>query len=156
MNPQQNPLKYTTTCRVPSCGQQFMSSPLDLPVVGRPNERLVKFVMALVAHLQKKHPEVMQHISGMAQEFTGYLALRMFIIEDPHLITGQENVRATLQQFSRRNRITDAEITDRVARLGLNAEQEEDLSVLLRDMRDVLCEEGQYAPKTAERTLVTP
>jgi hypothetical protein len=83
----------------------------------------------------------------------------MFQCEDPKLAQLQERVRASIFKVSRRMTITDAEIQDRVARLGLDPDEEEGLHTLLKDMRDLLTEQGNYAPpngQPAPQPLVTP
>lgn len=153
------PPKYTTRCRVPGCNQEFASSPLDIPIIGQPNARVVKFVTLLMEHVQKKHPQAMQAISASVQEFMGFMVVAMFECGDPKLTAMFEHVRATVQKFSRRFQISDAEIQDRIARLELDPEDEEGLQILLTDMRDLLTEQGSYAPangQPAEKPLVAP
>lgn len=151
-------LEYITRCRVPGCNKEFVSSPLDIPIIGRPNERVVKFVGALVEHIQKKHPQAMPNISAAVQEFTGFLVISMFEVADPKLQEMTEHVRASLAKLSRRFNISNEDIQDRVARMGLDPEEEDGLNTLLRDMRDLLTEQGSYAPKIqqpADKPLVT-
>jgi len=151
-------LEYITRCKVPGCSKQFVSSALDIPIIGQPNERVVKFVTALMDHLQKKHPEIMTRVAGAIQEYMGLLVISMFQVEDPKLLEMREFIRASIAQVSRRFQISDADIRDRVARLELDADEEEGLNMLLRDMRDFLTERGNYAPKNGnlvEKPLVT-
>ena len=151
-------LDYTTRCRVPGCTKTFVSSALDIPIIGQPNAQVVKFVTALMDHVDKKHPQAMVQISGAIQEYMGFLVVSMFECEDPKLLEMREHVRATIAKFSRRFIISDADIKDRVARLELDPDDEEPLAELLKDMRDVLCEQGRYAPQngTQPAPLVTP
>lgn len=151
--------KYTTRCRVPGCSQEFASSPFDIPIIGQPDQRVVKFVTGLMQHVQKKHPQAMQAIAASVQEYMGFMVVSMFECGDPKLTALFEHVRATIQQFSRRFQISDAEIQDRIARLELDPDDEEGLTILLRDMRDLLTEQGRYAPANGQPTetpLVTP
>lgn len=151
-------IDYTTKCAVPGCGKTFVSSALDIPIIGQPNDRVVKFVTALMEHLQAKHPQIMLTISQRIQEFMGFLVISMFEAQDPKLLELREHIRASLAKMSRRFQISNADIQDRVARLELDSEEEEGLNILLRDMRDLLTEQGTYAPKNgqpAERPLVT-
>ena len=151
-------LEYITKCRVPGCNKEFVSNALDIPIIGQPNERVVRFVTALYDHLGKKHPEVMQRIAGAIQEYMGFLVVGMFEVADPKLLEMREHIRATLARISRRFQISDADIQDRVARLELDPEEEEGLNTLLRDMRDLLTEQGNYVPKNgqpADKPLVT-
>jgi hypothetical protein len=153
----QTPLKHKTVCRVPGCGQEFLKSPLDIPIVGQPNRQVVEFVTALAAHVQKKHPDLMNQLAASAQEWMGYLTVALFNIEDPSLLRMREHVRARMQLYTRKTTISDAEIQDRVARIGLDSEQEEGVNLLLRDMRDILTESGKYSPQLGEEAkIVTP
>ena len=156
MSTQQQPIvKYKTVCRVPGCGQDFVSSPLDIPIIGQPNARVVHFVTKLMEHVQQKHPAIMQQISGALQEYTGFLVLTMFQWQDPQLQKMHESVRASIHKVSTRFTISDDEIQDRIARLGLEPEQEEGLNTLLRDMRDLLTEQGRYAPQNGQPAATT-
>jgi hypothetical protein len=151
-------LKYRTRCLVPGCGQGFAKSPLDVPIIGQPNQQVVEFVSALMRHIQQKHPELMAHISGTVQEVMGFLCVALFQIEDPALINIQERVRSQLHRVTRSKAsiISDAQITDRLSRLPIDADLMEPLQGLLQDMRDVLLEEGRYAPQLPEqKPLVT-
>ena len=143
-------LEYITKCRVPGCNKEFVSTPLDIPIIGQPNARVVKFVTALGEHIQKKHPQLMQNIAGAIQEYTGFLVVSLFEVNDPKLLEMRENIRATISKVSRRFQVSDADIQDRVARLELDPEQEEGLNILLRDMRDLLTEQGSYAPQNGQ------
>jgi hypothetical protein len=151
-------LEYITKCRVPGCNKEFVSTPVDIPIIGQPNARTVKFVTALMEHVQKKHPQMMQNIAGAIQDYTGFLVVSLFEVNDPKLLEMREHIRAIIAKVSRRFQISDADIQDRVARMELDSEDEEGLNVLLRDMRDLLTEQGRYAPQNgqpAQKPLVT-
>lgn len=150
--------EYMTRCIVPGCGKEFVSDALDIPIVGQPNERVVRFITGLMNHVQTKHPAAMVQIAGAMQEYMGFLVVSMFSAEDPAIVQMKESVRATIFRFARRMQITDADIQDRIARLELDPDEEEGLNILLRDMRDLLTEQGSYAPKVptpAQKPLVT-
>ena len=151
-------LECITSCKIPGCAKRFVSSALDIPIIGQPNERVVKFVTALMDHLQAKHPDVMTRVSGAIQEYMGFIVVSLFELNDPKLLEMREQIRASLAQVSRRYQISNADIQDRVARLELDSDEEEGLNTLLRDMRDLLTEQGSYAPKNgtpADKPLVT-
>lgn len=170
--PQLHTLKYTTRCRVPGCNtgpnggpQEFTSSPLEIPIVGHPGDRVTKFVMALMSHLQSKHPEVMKQVSGSIAEFTGWLVVSAFACQDPSLAAVQERVRGGIHRASRRITLTDEQIQQRIAAViqetGIEEADEvgmwtEGLNTLLQDMRDLLLEQGRYAPQSpTEKPLVS-
>ena len=149
------PFEYLTKCRVPNCGKEFASDPFDVPIVGAPQERIVKFVTALMGHVQKKHPEQMEQISGAIQQYMGYMIVAVFEVADPKLLEMQEAIRHALHKFTQRVVITDEQIAARVRSLGLPPEVEEGIDTLIRDMRDLLTESGRYAPtQQTEKPLV--
>lgn len=150
-------LEYITKCRVPGCKKKFVSDPFDVPIIGHPpNERIVKFITALYDHVQKEHPAQIQQVNGAVQQYMGFMAVSLFELQDPELLRMCETIRASLHLFTRRLIISDADIADRVARLELDPGQEEDVRMLIQDMRDLLTDSGRYAPQqTQERPLVT-
>lgn len=151
-------LEYITKCTAPGCKKEFISSALDIPIIGQPNERVVKFVTALYDHMNSKHPEIMARIAQAIQEYMGFLVVGMFEVSDPKLLEMREHIRAQVAKVSRRFQISNADIQDRVARLELDPDEEEGLNTLLQDMRDLLTEQGRYAPqngKPDEKPLVT-
>jgi hypothetical protein len=152
MSTTQAEVKYTTLCRIPGCGQRFQKSPLDIPIIGQPDKQVIEFVLALLKHTQSKHPEAAAQIAGMVQQFTGFMALSLFECQDPKLSAMKESVRATLHRMTRKNYIADAFIDSKIADLGFDPEDSEGLKLLLTDMRDVLCEEGSYAPANGQPT----
>jgi hypothetical protein len=146
-------LKYITKCRV--CPKEFSTSPFDIPIIGQPNQKVITYVTALMKHLQS-HPEQMAGFAAALQEFSGLLCVSNFDMQDPQLIAMAERIRARTHRFTRRNIISDAMISDRLSQLPIPADILEPLTGLFQDMRDVLLEEGRYAPKLPETTLVTP
>lgn len=151
--------EYITRCRVPGCGKQFLSDPFAPPIIGQPNKRVEQFTAALISHLDKKHPQVMMMGAAALQEYMRLLVFSQFQCEDPNLIATLEPIRASVAKFTRRVILTDKEIAAKVATLELESEDEEGIGALLRDMRDLLQEQGRYAPQLqppAPSPLVTP
>lgn len=157
-SPQANAaIQYTTKCRVPGCGQELQSPPLVPIVGGKPNQDVIDFVLRLYKHLEKKHPEQFNQLNASVQQWMGFSAIALFHIQDPVLVMIQESVRAAIHRFTTKSYITDLEIQDRVAALGFTENEAEGLNTLLRDMRDILCEEGAYAPgPPVQKSIVTP
>jgi hypothetical protein len=152
-------VEYVTRCRVPGCSKTFVSDPFDVPIIGQPTDRLDRFVRAMESHLKERHPQQLTAIDGSAAQFKILLIASSFEIRDPLLISMGNMLRWSLAQFTRTRNITDAEITDRAARLELEPEQQEGIETLLRDMRDLLTEQGSYAPpngQPAPSPLITP
>jgi hypothetical protein len=147
---------YLTKCRF--CGMQPPPMPPFVPILnGGIDPKMIAYIGELQKHIEKKHPEQFVAMRQTILQITGWTAVSAFEVQDPLIRTLQEAVRAALHKFTRRLFITDAEIQDRAARLGLDAEQQEGLVMLLRDMRDLLTEEGAYAPQQATpKTLVAP
>jgi hypothetical protein len=158
MAAQPSPITYTTTCRI--CGDRLQTSAF-VPLVGgkQIDPALVQFVVKLQKHVQQKHPEHAQHVHAEVMQFTGYATLSAFNVQDPVLVGMQEAVRFALHRGTRRAWITDAQIDDRIRALDLALARDEEagLRILLRDMRDLLCEEGAYAPSdsSASKPLVS-
>jgi hypothetical protein len=147
---------YRTVCKL--CGVTLQQAPF-VPMVGsNVNPEIIQFVLKLQKHLEKNHKEQAQFIGGSLMQFTGFATVNHFKIQDPILVEMQEAVRAALHRFTRKAFITDAQIQDRVAQLGFNEEDAAGLYKLMREMRDILCEEGAYAPSSlpAQQPLVTP
>jgi len=153
MNPQ--PIKYLTTCR--HCPQQFNALSFGVPIIGQPiPERVVKFVSALGEHLVSKHKDLMQQLSGSIQDFTGLMLINQFESTDPGLNARADAIRADIHRRTRKHFITDAAITDLVARIGLDPEQEKAVAALMQGMRDAYEEKGEWSPeKQAQKILVT-
>jgi len=152
-------LEYITRCRVPGCNKPFVSDALDIPIIGQPNDRVIKFVTALMDHLQKKHPQIMMQVSAAIQEYMGFLVCSMFELADPKLLDMRERIRAGIAQASRRYQISDADIQARLETLELEPEDEEGLGILLRDFRDLLTEQGKYAltlPAQTDTPMIKP
>lgn len=152
MAAQPQAIKYQTTCRI--CGQVFRAAPLDIPIIGQADRRLVQFVQALASHIQKEHPDTMNLVASNIQEVTGFLVLSTFRIEDPTLTARFQSMRYALQTVTRQNRVDDKTILDKLAGLGLSQPEIETVAPLVKDLRDFLCEEGSYKPKTGSPKLV--
>ena len=162
MAAQPEPITYTTTCRL--CGDR-LHTPAFVPLVGKQvDPAVVQYVIRLQKHVQSRHPEHAQTVQNEIAQFTGYAILSAFVVQDPILVTMREAVRGALHKGTRRMFITDAQIDDRIEALEADNHSDSDppidlnlLRILLRDMRDLLCEEGPYAPATepASKPLVT-
>jgi hypothetical protein len=148
MAAQPTPITYTTTCRI--CGDR-LNTPAFVPLVGgkQIDPALVQFVVKLQKHVQSKHPEHAQYVQAEVMQFTGYATLSAFNVQDPVLAGMQEAVRFALHRGTRKVFITDEQIEDRIAALELSPEDWKGLRILLRDMRDILCEEAAYGPSAA-------
>jgi hypothetical protein len=155
MTPQ---LEYTRRCRVAGCTAHFTSSPL-VPIIGQTDTRVVKMIAQMSEHLATKHPDKWEQGAHAAVDYVNFLILRTFDLQDPVLQSLYESMRASLHRFTTRVTIPDSVIDGKIADLGFEAEDAEGLRLLLRDMRDLLTEQGSYAPpngQPAPQPFVTP
>jgi hypothetical protein len=120
----------------------------------QPPEAVGRYVQALSAHLQKKHPEAFQRALGIGQTLIAYLILQNFETTDPGVATGRNLTRAFVHRLTRKNDITEAEIQYRLAGLGVDGSNEhaQEFAREFRDIRDLLLEEGEYTPEAPEVT----
>jgi hypothetical protein len=110
------PLKYTTTCQL--CGFQLIDHPLSIEANGKPDERIRKFIAALMKHLEKKHPDASAQIQQLWQFFLGFLSIGQFKTEDPNLVRGMLAFGAQLRNMVKLPPIPDADIEGAAAALG--------------------------------------
>ena len=75
-----------------------------------------------------------------------FMVSSAFETTDPQLNLMKENVRAHLHRETRKNILTDDTILHHVAQLGLEQIDADAVFALLKEMRDILTEAGQYAP----------
>ncbi len=136
--------KTTTTCQ--KCSWSMTAAPFVPIVGGGPDVRLFRYIGALKEHIESAHPDVGMEIGA----FSAFLIAAAFKFEDPFLLKTRSDLRYSLHKSTRVVQVSDEQIGERVARIeGLTPEQIEGLNFLIRDMRDVLTESGQYAPKEA-------
>jgi len=99
-------VKLQTKCRVPTetgpCGHTVTHFPMDaIPIIGQPaGKKVAELVMALMGHLQKKHPDIFVSIQAMGSTFMGFLALRLFETSDAALLAACDQTQAHLRQLS--------------------------------------------------------
>ncbi len=144
-------LKPITTCRL--CGQKFCDRALDVPIIGEPvTAAAERFVSALAGHIMSKHREQAQKIIAGSKCLYGFLTLLHFESQDAALKQLAELIRYDIHQSTRKLVISDEHVSKAVASLNLEAEAAARTEALIRDLRDLLTDSGQYAPqKTAEQ-----
>ena len=138
-------LKYITICK--HCSQRFSNS--ALPIIGEnPDEKTIQFVRALEKHFRDKHPEKAMQAALFYYQFIGWYTMNQFETSDPNLSASQESARAWLSKLARKNRLSDAEIVDKiVSQEPLTAEKAIEV---VKEVRDFEEERGRYAlPTTA-------
>jgi hypothetical protein len=140
-------LKYITTCRL--CNQRFANS--ALPIVGEhPDAKTAKFVTSLAKHFKSAHKEAATAIwndaSAFGTQFAGWVVMQQFETADPELRASQERFRTWLHNLTRKNQITDAQITDRL--VAAEPLTQESVTAVCKEMRDFLTEQNGYALTT--------
>lgn len=75
-----------------------------------------------------------------------FMVSSAFETSDPKLGRMKENIRAHLHRSTRRNYLTDETILHHVAQLGLEQIDADAVFGLLKEMRDILTEAGEYSP----------
>ena len=138
--------KYRTTCRL--CGKDVAeSSPLEIPLVGKPGDKADALFPILYRHLTKRHPEECKPGIALSAEIPVFFVLAAFTSEDPSLTARLEQTRASIFAVVRKNTIADATIEHLVAQFGLDAEAAAKVNEAMRELRNACCELGPYAPK---------
>jgi len=140
-------LKYITTCRL--CNQRFSNS--ALPIIGdQPDRQTAKFVTGLAQHFKSAHKEqavgIWNDTRIFATQFAGWIVMQQFETDDPQLQASQQRLRSWLHSLTRKNQITDAQITDRL--VAAEPLTQERVTAVCTEMRDYLTEQGGYAPTT--------
>lgn len=147
MAAQETAISHLTECKV--CRKKFLNDPMDVPVLGQPpTERVAKFVGELAGHLNKKHPDKWQSIQVGGQEFMGMLIMMLYSTTDPNLLATIAHVRGMVAMLCRDEAEipTDATIIDRVARVGLDAHQQDLVVQMMRELRDRAYKLGAFGP----------
>ena len=126
--------------------------PPPVPVIGQPTD-VAYFELAtkLCEHLQKRHQKVFH--AALARQMPTQVRLSHtyympeFSSNDPDLAKYLDLTRYIFLRNSQ-HRVSDAKLAERVAALpafdGNNTVRRSDVLALLKEMRDVLQEEGRY------------
>lgn len=114
-----------------------------------PPEAVGKYVQALTAHLQKKHPEDFHRALTISQTLMAFLILANFETTDPGVGTGRDLTRAFIHKLTRINDVTESDLMMRYEKIDANFGTTERAEILaqFRDLRDFLLEEGEYQPR---------
>jgi len=143
--PENEKLKYITTCTL--CSQRFSNS--ALPVIGEtPDANTRHFVEGLIFHLRRNHApqfaEFTRNMILMSNKFAAWLALQSFQTADPNLLRSQEELRSWVHGLTRKNQLSDAEITDKL--VGAEPLTLESALAVCKEIRDFMGERGAYNP----------
>jgi len=132
----------------------------------QPPEAVGKYVNALSSHLQKRHPEAFQRSAALSQVLFACLVLQNFDTTDPGVETGRDQTRAFIHRLTRKNDLNETDLQIRYETicgmldgLGIDGEgTSHPVIEQLRDLRNFLLEEGEYAPAepVTQKILVAP
>jgi hypothetical protein len=120
-----------------------------------PPEAVGRFVQTLSDHLQKKHPEAFQHAVAMAQVMMAHLIVCRFETTDPRVSRARDETRAFLHKLTRKNDEAELDLRMRLEAFGFDPSDNQHGLLMLKDLRDFLLEEGEYAPTSEPQTIVT-
>jgi len=154
MNPTSPNGRSEAKCQL--CGKVIAQFPhLDIPIIGQPDEKTRKVLTILGTHIATKHTDKFAAGMALVQDFQAFLILTQFQVTDPSIAERAEAIRAGMQALTRKFTLNDRQLDDAIIGLEsagqLNAEN---VKALIRQMRDVLTESGDFAPKV--ETIQTP
>ena len=139
--------KYQAKCR--ECGKLVVEFPiLDIPIIGQPDEKAKKVMSAMATHIGTKHPEKLAAGMALVQDFQAFLILSQFETGDPSITARFETIRAGMQALTRKYTLSDGQIQTLLVELeSANQFNVATVAQAMRKLRDVLTEQGEYAPK---------
>lgn len=144
---------------------RIVSDPMPQVKPGeQPPEAVGRYVQALTDHIRKKHPESYAQIYAMAQIMMALLVVKEFETTDPGVETAREQLRNFIHRMTRKNDVTETDIQVRLEHIddsvtfferdGKDAIDKDRILDELRDFRDFLLEEGDYAPAVPEEARI--
>lgn len=140
-------LTHITTCLLcdPKAPKQFAAEGVTPGLTQ--GESMGNLGRAMVRHLEQKHPEAYKPIAIQGLMFMALLSIPHYSSTDPGIGPMANLVRHFIHTVTRKNGATDSELDNRFA-CG------DAISRQLRDLRDYLLEEGEYAPKAPEPSRI--
>lgn len=149
------------------CSKRF---PLAVPIIGAPKDtEYVQLAGQLAQHVMDKHPlmakKAVEQQLQIGMGVSGLMVLANFRSTDAGLANWRDRVRFNLHDFSRKNRISDATIDQKIAALfnGQTVTEQgtmasvriNDVIALLKEMRDILEEQGPFSPNAPQPPILT-
>jgi hypothetical protein len=135
----------------------------DIPVVivGEPESmQYTKLLAKLADHLTRKHKPLAQQIIGSQMacslDFSAIMVSAHFTSLDDGFHQYRETARRRLHSFTRRVQILDATIEEKTKLLGLSAEDEAQVAMILKWLRDLYEEKAQPIVENPTRVVLTP
>lgn len=118
-----------------------------VPIIGEdPKLRLGQAIEVLQKHLAKKHPDIWKNLFEQSKQHMMFLGFSCFQTEDPALLGLWNIMRHDLRKRTERYTFEDQALRANISKIeDLSESQQEQVFVLLTDLRDVLLEQGRYA-----------
>ena len=116
----------------------------SVPIIGeQAGKQIQDFIMALMNHLRKSHPQQFAEISNLGGTFMGFLSLRLFETMDPALHQSVAQFAAFLRSLVPAPPVTDAMIqqaVDSTLREKLAEKHtESEITSLCEELEPVVC-----------------
>jgi hypothetical protein len=136
-------IEAVTVCRL--CKHVIALTGLSVPIVGeRPEDRATRYVAALRDHINRRHPQQAAYIEGMKKWTGEFIVIECYGTEDAVLQKGREYARAILHEMTRKNRLSDSDLKEGLARFGKTTEEIDALMPVAKYLRDFLSEQGEF------------
>jgi len=146
-------LKYLTTCKL--CNQRFSSS--ALPIIGAaPGAQEGLYLMKLGEHMRTAHRQHVQRMlteaAAAQQMLLEWFTFKDWESQDPNLERSRDMRRSAIHNLTRKNRLNDADLIDKIARLELSEAEALKVTEMCKEIRDYLTEQGKYGD--VQRTVL--
>ena len=153
---------HITTCLLCAPEKPVRIKAQEIPRLepGQPPPPAVgKYVQALASHVEKRHPEAYTNALVISQTLFAYMLLKSFETSDPGVANGRRMIRAFIHRLTRADLdVSEIDLHARAEAYGLDDQNTVDgprVIDMLKDFRDYLLEEGEYAPAAPEAVAVT-
>jgi hypothetical protein len=151
------------------CSKRFA---LAVPIIGAPKDtEYVQLVAQLAQHVMDKHPlmakKAVEQQLQIGMCVSGLMVLANFESADAGLANWRDRVRFQIHDFSRKNRVSDGTIEKKVGALfgvinfgsvqqqAAIAPSKEDVIKLVKELRDILEEQGPFNPNAPQSAILT-
>ena len=151
---------HITTCLLCPPDKPVRIKAQEIPRIepgGPPPPAVGRYVQALAAHVEKRHPEAYTNAMVISQTLFAYMLLQSFETSDPGVANGRRMIRAFIHRLTREKDMAERDLQIHYERIieaffgtDLPAGIEARIMAGLRDLRDYLLEEGEYAPAAHE------
>jgi hypothetical protein len=118
-----------------------------------PPQAVLTYLKALRQHIEKRHPEAFNYAVALGHTLTALVVIGHFATTDPEIQRSKDLTRAFLHKATRKNDVTERDLQIRWENLYGCTDEQETIAGL-KDLRDWLLEEGEYAPQALEPEAV--